>query len=255
MDLHLAGKRVAVFGGSKGIGLSIAEAFAAEGAHVAICARNGEEVTSVVDQLNSTGGSAEGRSVDMTDKAGVAQWIADLEQGGGIDAAVLCVSALSTGATADDWQRSVDVDLLATVSAMDALSPILEKAAARNGDAAMVYISTTAAREAVNLSPYGPVKAAMANYCKLKARELAPKKVRVNIISPGMVYFEGGIWHKIQTIMPDRYDMAIARSPTGRMASPQEVADAAVFLTSPRSSFTSGANVTIDGALTLGVQL
>lgn len=254
MDLQLSGKRVAVFGGSRGIGLAIVEAFVNESAHVAICARDGAEIDKVLSRLAGDGASVEGRSVDVTDKAAVAEWIASLEQGGGIDAAVMCVSALATGASEDDWKRSVEVDLLASVAIIAALTPALERGAQRHGDAALVYISTTVAREAVNLSPYGPVKSAMANYCKLTARELAAKKVRVNIVSPGMVYFEGGIWHKVEQLMPDRYAMAIGRSPTGRMAAPGEIADTVVFLASPRSSFTTGANVSIDGALTLGVQ-
>jgi 3-oxoacyl-[acyl-carrier protein] reductase len=94
----------------------------------------------------------------------------------------------------------------------------------------------------------------MANFCKLKARELAAKKVRVNTVSPGLVYFEGGIWHKLETLLPERYAQAIGRSPSGRMATPEEVANAAVFLASPRSSFTTGATLTVDGGLTLGVQ-
>ena len=254
MDLQLSGKRVAVFGGTKGIGLKIVEAFAGEGAQLAICARNADDVGNVVQQISEKGGSIEGRSVDITDKAAVADWIAHLNQGGGIDVAVMCVSALSTGATEDDWQRSVDIDILASVKLIEALSPVLTQAAERNGDAALVYISTTVAREAVNMAAYGPVKSAMANFCKLKARELAPKKVRVNVVSPGLVFFEGGIWHKLKDLMPDRYEMAIGRSPTGRMAKPEEVADATVFLASPRSSFTTGANLTVDGGLTLGVQ-
>lgn len=254
MDLELSGKRVAVFGGSRGIGLAIVEAFVDEAAHVAICARNSDEIAEVVNRLASKGASISGKSVDFTDEAGITGWIRELEQEGGIDVAVLCVSALVTGASEEDWRRSVETDLLASVKTIEALTPVLEMAAQRTGDAALVYISTTVAREAVNMSAYGPVKSAMANFCKLKARELAVKKVRVNTVSPGLVYFKGGIWHKLKTLLPDRYAQAIDRSPTGRMATPQEVADAAVFLASPRSSFTTGATLTVDGALTHGVQ-
>ena len=254
MDLQLKGKRVAVFGGTRGIGLAIVKSFAAEGAHVAVCARNANDIANLPSRLEADGASIEARSLDVTDAWAVSAWIADLVAGGGVDAAVLCVSALVTGASEEDWRKSIDVDLLATVRTMEALVPALSESAARNGDAALIHISTTAAREAITSAAYGPVKAAIANLCKAKARELASRRVRVNTVSPGLVYFEGGIWGKLKTAMPDRYDSAIARSPTGRMATVEEVANAAVFLASPRSSFTSGATLTIDGALTLGVQ-
>ena len=254
MDLQLKGKRVAVFGGSRGIGLAIVKAFATEGAHVAVCARSADQIASLSARLGLDGASIEARALDVTDMHAVSAWIADLVAGGGIDAAVLCVSALVTGGSEEDWRKSIDVDLLATIRTVEALIPALTEGAARNGDAALIHISTTAAREAVTSAAYGPVKAAVANLCKAKARELAPRKVRVNTVSPGLVYFEGGIWEKLKSVMPDRYESAITRSPSGRMATPEEVANAAVFLASPRSSFTSGATLTIDGALTLGVQ-
>lgn len=254
MDLHLSAKRVAVFGGSRGIGLFVVEAFAAEGAHVAFCARDAAAIEGVVRRLGSTGASVEGQALDASDRTAVAGWIDGLVKAGGIDVAVLCVSALANGASEEDWQRSIQVDLLGSIHMIDALVPALEKSAEKNGDAAIVYISTTAAREAIMTAAYGPVKAALAHFCKSKARELAPRKIRVNTVSPGMVYFEGGAWHKVETGAPERFQWALGRNPTGRMASPCEVADAAVFLASPRSSFTTGANLTVDGALTLGVQ-
>lgn len=254
MDLQLSGKRVAVFGGSRGIGLSIVESLAAEGAHVAFCARDTAEIQRVVDRIAATGATIEGQSVDVSDRAAVSGWIDSLVQGGGIDAAIMCASALVMGASEEDWQKSISIDLLGSVHAIEALTPALAQSAEKNGDAAIVYISTTAARETVATSAYGPVKAAVAHLCKAKARELAPRKIRVNTVSPGMVYFEGGAWQKIENAMPERFQWALGRNPTGRMASPQEVADAAVFLASPRSSFTTGSNLTVDGALTLGVQ-
>ena len=78
--------------------------------------------------------------------------------------------------------------------------------------------------------------------------------IRVNSVSPGNTYFEGGVWHWIEGNLPDLYGKAMALNPTGRMATPQEVARGIVFLASPASGFTTGTNLVIDGALTRGVQ-
>lgn len=253
MDLQLAGKRAVVIGGTRGIGLAIVEALAVESAHVSLCARNADAVDAAVAKVRTTGGSVDGASVDVTDAGALENWVSSLAADGGIDLAILCVSALATGATPADWDRAIDIDLRASVRAIDLLIPHLEASAGRNGDAAIVQISTTAVAETVFTAAYGPVKAAVAHYCKSKSRELAARKVRINTVSPGMVYFEGGTWHQVEQAAPERFQFALGRNPAGRMASPAEVAAAAVFLASPRSSFTTGANLTIDGGLTQSV--
>jgi 3-oxoacyl-[acyl-carrier protein] reductase len=86
------------------------------------------------------------------------------------------------------------------------------------------------------------------------ASELAPKHIRVNTVSPGNIYFEGGIWQHIERNLPDLFKKAFDLNPWGRMGSDQEIANAAVFLASPVSSFTTGANLVVDGALTRRVQ-
>jgi 3-oxoacyl-[acyl-carrier protein] reductase len=90
----------------------------------------------------------------------------------------------------------------------------------------------------------------MVHYIKGVAKQNAAKNIRANIVSPGMVYFEGGIWHSIEQLAPDFFNTSLARNPMGRMATPQEVASAVVFLASPRSSFTTGVNLSVEGALT-----
>lgn len=253
MDLGLAGKRAVVIGGSRGIGLSVALALAREGAHVALCARSASEISDAVEQLTRAGGSAEGRAVDVTDRDALRSWIDEVASAGGLDVALLCASALVVGASEDDWLRAIEVDLKGSVAAIDASLPHLISAASRTGDAAIVQISTTAVAETVFTAAYGPMKAAIAHYCKSKAREVAAKKVRINTVSPGMVYIPGGSWSKVEAAAPDRFASALGRNPTGRMGNPVEVADAVLFLASPRSSFTTGANLTVDGGLTQSV--
>ena len=79
--------------------------------------------------------------------------------------------------------------------------------------------------------------------------------IRVNSVSPGNTYFEGGVWQNIENNLPDLFAQALALNPTGRMATPEEIGRGIVFLASPASSFTTGTNLVIDGALTRGVQL
>ncbi len=102
---------------------------------------------------------------------------------------------------------------------------------------------------------YGALKAALIHYAQRLAFQLAPKSIRVNAISPGNTYFDGGVWQQIEAHNPDLFRQALALNPTGRMAKPEEIARGIVFLASPASSFTTGTNLVIDGALTRGVQL
>jgi NAD(P)-dependent dehydrogenase (short-subunit alcohol dehydrogenase family) len=102
--------------------------------------------------------------------------------------------------------------------------------------------------------PYGATKAALIHYAHGLAVQLAPKMIRVNSVSPGNTYFPGGVWNQVEDNNPDLFAKALALNPTGRMATAEEVARGIVFLASPASSFTTGTNLVIDGALTRGVQ-
>jgi 3-oxoacyl-[acyl-carrier protein] reductase len=135
------------------------------------------------------------------------------------------------------------------VNAFEAALPLLEAGGEKTGDAAFVIISSVSAAQADAASSYGPIKAALIHMAKGLARQYAGKKIRVNVVSPGTVYFKGGIWNMVEQSMPKRYQDALARNPTGRMATPQEIANAAVFLASPASSFTTGSNLVVDGAI------
>ena len=102
---------------------------------------------------------------------------------------------------------------------------------------------------------YAAVKAALLPYVKGLARNLAAKNIRANIVSPGNVFFEGGVWDSVRAeATPSMFRQMLARNPTGRMGTPEEVANAVVFLASPRASFITGTNLIIDGALTQRVQ-
>ncbi|MCX7170800.1 MAG: SDR family NAD(P)-dependent oxidoreductase [Proteobacteria bacterium] len=253
MDLGLKGLRVAVTGGTKGIGRAIAETFAAEGAHVAICARNADEVEQTVAALKAKGVNACGRALDVADGAALKAWVDEsAAELGGLDIVVANVSALAIDGDEESWNKGFQIDVMGAVRLVNAALPLLEKSRA----AAIVTISSISGREIdFAAGPYGAMKAALIHYTKGLACNLAGKGIRANSVSPGTTYFPGGSWNQIEMDNPDLYKMALGMNPTGRMGTAQEMANAAVFLASPAASFTSGTNLVVDGAMTKGIQL
>jgi NAD(P)-dependent dehydrogenase (short-subunit alcohol dehydrogenase family) len=251
MDLGLKGKRAVVTGGSKGIGRAIAETFAAEGADVSICARNAEEVASTVASLKKKGVRAFGRALDVADAAALNGWIAATAgELGGIDALVCNVSALAVGNSPETWEKAFRTDMMHTVNAVTAAVPYLEK----SKSASIVLISSVSGFEVdFAAGSYGALKAALIHYAKGLSRQLVSKGIRVNCVSPGNTYFDGGIWQTIEKNMPDLFASTLKVNPTGKFGTPDEVANGVVFISSPAASRVSGANLVIDGALTVAV--
>lgn len=251
MDLRLKGKRAIVTGGTRGIGRAIADTLAAEGVHVALCARNAGEVDEAVAALCARGVQAHGAVVDIADGAQLKAWIATAAgQLGGLDLLVCNASALVQGNSEDAWTKMFAIDVMGVQRAASAAMPHLEAAAAQGGDASIVIISSVSAAETATANAYGALKAAQIHFAKGLAKEKARLHVRVNVVSPGTVYFKGGVWHLVEQGMPELFKTTMARNPTGRMAMPQEIANAAVFLASPVSAFTTGINLVVDGAIT-----
>ncbi len=250
MDLQLKGKTAVVTGATRGIGRAIAECFADEGANVAICARNADQVAETVKALEAKGVKAFGQVVDIADGPALQAFVTKAgETLGGIDVLVSNASALVQGNGEDAWKAMFDIDIMGAVRTFEAAKPFLEKAAAEKGDAAFLITSSISAAETDNPNAYGAMKAAQIHYAKGVARENAPQHIRCNVVSPGTVFFEGGVWGNVKAGMPAFFDQMIKRNPTGRMATPEEVAAATVFLASPRSAFTTGINMVVDGAI------
>jgi NAD(P)-dependent dehydrogenase (short-subunit alcohol dehydrogenase family) len=252
MDLGLAGMKALVTGGTRGIGRAVADHLAAEGADVAICARNSEEIVQTVTTLSATGVRATGRALDVADGPALKRWIEDVgEEFGGIDIVVSNVSALAIGQDEASWQAEFSTDMMGTVHAVDAAMPFLEQSKA----ASIVVVASVSGREVdFAAGPYGVFKAALIHYAKGLSFQLAAKNIRVNAVSPGNTYFPGGVWEKIEHGNPTLFAQALRLNPTGRMGKPEEMARAIVFLASPAASFVTGTNLVVDGALTRGVQ-
>ena len=253
MDLQLTGRRALVTGGTRGIGRAVVQTLLAEGASVAFCARDAAEVDSTTTALRGAGVVIEGTVLDVAHADGVRDWVAaSVASLGGIDIVVSNVSALAIPDTEESWAASYTVDLMAAVHLVAAALPHLES----SGVGSIVTVASVSGREIdFAAGPYGTFKAALVHWTQGLAFQLAGKGVRANSVSPGNTFFEGGVWDTIKSDLPALYAEALALNPTGRMGTPDEMARAIVFLASPASSFTSGTNLVVDGALTRGVQL
>jgi len=247
MDLGLEGRKVLVTAASRGIGLSIAQTFADLGCDVAICARSEGGLESAKKDLESRGAKVFTKSVDVGEGEALKQFVADAaSELGGLD--VYVANASAGGGPGDAaWQANFDVDVMGAVRGVEAAMPSL----AESDAASVVFISSTAALEYLGMpQAYNAMKAALITHASDLSQALAGQGVRVNVVSPGPVYFEGGNWDMIKNAMPAIYDNALAQCAIGRMGTPEEVARAVAFLASPAASLITGANLVCDGGFT-----
>ncbi len=248
MNIDLTGRRALIAGGSRGIGLAIARSFAAAGADVAICARQTAPLQSAAAALEPLGHRVSARACDLSQAEQVHAWVAAAAQDlGGID--ILVNNASGFGRTDDEagWAASIQIDLMASVRACHAALPYLE----RQGGS-IIHISSTAGLGAsVRTPPYGAVKAALMEYTQTQAAALASKRIRVNCIAPGSIYFEGGTWDIARQQNPALYERILKGIPSGRYGTPEEVAQVATFLVSAQASWVTGQTLAVDGGQSL----
>jgi 3-oxoacyl-[acyl-carrier protein] reductase len=245
MELGLQGKKVIVTGASRGIGLSIAETFAKEGADVSICARGAEALKAARLQVAAHGTTVHAQSCDVSDADALVGYI-----GAAADALgrlnILVNNPSGFGKTDDEegWRLGLDVDLMALVRGSWAAVPHIEKA----GGGAIIHTSSISGlTSSLRTPPYGAVKAAVVQYTKTQALQLAPKNIRVNCLAPGSIEFPGGTWDDAKQNNPKLYAGIKGSIPFGRLGDPDEVANLAVFLASDAASWVTGVTIAVDG--------
>jgi NAD(P)-dependent dehydrogenase (short-subunit alcohol dehydrogenase family) len=243
MDLGLAGKKALITGSTKGLGRAIAETLLAEGASVAICARNAEEVATAVAEM-STLGKVVGASVDVGDPEALRAWVASSsEQLGGIDIYVHNTSG-KPARKLEQWINNFNIDLMALVHGVDAA-----KEALANGGGSIISIGTTATSEhfASGSGSYSAMKSAVVNWTLGQAQVLGAQGIRCNVVSPGPIMVQGGDWDMIKNAMPPFFEATQKGHPHGQLGEPIDVAKTVAFLASPAARHISGVNVTVDG--------
>ena len=253
MDLGLKGKRAIVTGATKGIGRGVAELLATEGASLAFCARTPEEVSQAVVAMKRPDVEVIGEAVNVRDAEAYKAWLArSVEALGGCDIFIPGVSAGAGMDSEKNWVRNFEIDMLHTVRGCDALMPHLEK----SGTGSIVIIGSTNAVETFAAPmAYNAIKAGLITYSKQLSQFVGKKSVRVNAVSPGPIYFEGGAWEMIKGTQAKFYDWALKQIPSGRMGTVEEIARVIVFVASPAASLITGANIVADNGFTKRVQL
>ncbi|MBY5651735.1 SDR family oxidoreductase [Rhizobium leguminosarum] len=233
-SVRLAGRRIIVTGAASGIGRTTAALFAAEGAKVTLFDRNTDAVQKVAEEI-----AAGFCSVDITNEPDVARAVQKAASemdgiDGLINAAGIMSKGLATEVPADDWRRIIEVNLTGTYIVARCCIPFLQL----HEHSTIVNIASAQGLlpNAPGHTAYAASKGGVVNLTRALAAELAPK-IRVNSIAPGMV----------DTPMADGYRANVDNYALKRLADPEEIARALLFLTSSESSYVTGAALAVDG--------
>ncbi len=243
-------QRVLIAGGSRGIGLAIADAFVRNGAQVSICARNPEGLAQAAQTLAALGTPVHTLPCDLADAAQIEHYVQAAARAlGGLDVVVNNASGYGHGTDDGSWQVGLEIDLMAAVRCNRAALPHLR----RSADAVILNISSiNAQRPTPRAIAYSTAKAALNYYTTTLAAELARERIRVNAIAPGSIECPDGLWDQRRREEPELYARIRDSIPFGRFGQVQYVADAALFLASPQARWITGQVLAVDGGQSLG---
>jgi 3-oxoacyl-[acyl-carrier protein] reductase len=242
---RLPGRTALVTGSTSGIGRAIAEALAAEGAHVVLSGRDPARGAAAVDAIRAVGGTADFVAADLGASADAVRALAAQATevlGGHIDILVNNAGVYPSGPTADLPDDAVESLLHVNVRAPHALVGVIAPAMAARGDGVIVNIGSWISRIGIGSGPlYGATKAALEQLSRSWAAEYGSSGVRVNAVSPGVTLTEGT--EAARPIL----DAMVARTPAGRLGDPAEIAHAVLWLASDEARFVHGTTIDVDG--------
>lgn len=251
MDLGLKDKVALITGASRGIGRGIADGLAAEGCHLAICARTAEPLEAAAQELQQRGVQVLATPADITRPEQAGAWVEQAYRHfGHIDILINNAGgnrrALFDETTDEDWEQILELNLKSHIRVCRQVVPIMKQ----RDRGVIIFISSIFGREAggAGLSIYNTTKSALISVAKIMALELAPHGIRVNSVAPGSIRFPGGSWDRRCQQDPEGMAEFVRRElPLGRFGRVDEVANVVVFLASERASLITGACLNVDG--------
>jgi 3-oxoacyl-[acyl-carrier protein] reductase len=257
MDLELTDRVIVVTGASKGIGFATAEALLTEGARVVLIARDANRLNVISERLKTSYDVSRFFviSVDCGDETSLRNASLEIEQKFGRVYGV--VANIGDGQSVkdsipemDQWNASWRTNFETALVTARVFAPIL-----RAQEGSIVFVSSIAGIESIGApTDYSTAKAALIAFAKNLSAKLAPN-VRVNVVAPGNILVPGGAWDsRLQNDPESTSNMLRLNVPLNRFGNPHEIADAIMFLCSPRSAFTTGSVFRVDGGQTVSIQ-
>ncbi len=240
----LKNKTAIISGGSDGIGRAIAQSFAEEGAHVVIVARTQDKIDAAVSAIQKSGGSAEGKSLDVSDAAAYADFISTIAKDKDLDILVNNAPHVGMGMISDtdlesfqqNFKVNMDAPYMGTRAAMEAMT---------DGGSIINISSLNGTRAMQGMSGYAASKAALIHFTRNAAMEGARAGIRVNAVTPGPIMTPGTqAWADAD---PSAVDAIAEANPMGRLGTPEEVAQVVLFLASNAASYVTGVSIPVDG--------